>query len=54
VNQHAPVAVSVPLQALPSNGKRYHEIRQGKLFMLPACSTHFNKLLHVSRTDDTR
>lgn len=34
-------------QVLPSNGKRYHEIRQGKI-MLPTCSMHFQRLMAVS------
>jgi hypothetical protein len=42
------------MQALPSNGKRYHEIRQGKVAMLPACSTNYARLLAVRRPRHTR
>lgn len=40
------------LQLLPTNGKRYHEIRQGKI-MLPTCSMHFQRLMAVSLWRDT-
>eukprot|EP00878_Enallax_costatus_P019821 GHUV01020925.1.p1 GENE.GHUV01020925.1~~GHUV01020925.1.p1 ORF type:complete len:507 (+),score=117.83 GHUV01020925.1:233-1753(+) len=34
---------------LPANGKRYQELREGKIGMLPAVSSSFTKLLSVSR-----
>lgn len=37
------------VQGLPANGKRYHEIRQGKLPMLPGYSVQYQNLLKVSR-----
>lgn len=35
------------LQVLPSNGKRYHEIRQGKVAILPTCTIPFQNLIKV-------
>lgn len=32
---------------LPSNGRRYQELREGRIPMLPTFSTHFQKLLAV-------
>lgn len=43
---HASCAV-LPLQLLPSNGKRYHEIRQGKVSMLPSHTMPFQNLIKV-------
>lgn len=35
------------LQVLPTNGKRYHEIRQGKVAILPTCTIPFQNLIKV-------
>jgi wee1-like protein kinase len=38
---------------VPSNGKRYQELRENKMPMLPALTASFQKLLNVSGSPDT-